>query len=221
MIGKIVITALLTPLTLLASSDSLTVQSSANSAVTRTQFRQVIASAHRVFSPYSAADNRKLEFYSDWNQDWAQAFARRWETDQVIIYGGIARIPGGTIDSFALIVCHELGHLYGATPYSDEHNRISTEGQADYWATSECWRKLAPELAVNNPLTVEERAQRAALIVTAFYASNRNIPAPRIETPDLTVVEETLRTHPEPQCRLDTYMAGLWNQPRPRCWFAD
>lgn len=218
MLAKSLLATLLVPLTAQATVDSFLVKAQSTSAVTRTQFRQTMATAHRLFAPLSAIDNRKLEFYSDWNQDWAQAFARRWETDQVIIYGGIARIANGTMDSFALIVCHELGHLYGGLPQGDTHNRISVEGQADYWATSYCWDKLAAEIPSTNP-DIKDRGVKAALVVTAFYAANRNIAAPKVSTPDLTEVESTVMTHPEPQCRLDTYLAGLESKPRPRCWF--
>lgn len=202
-----------------ATTDHLAVQRYSSGGITRTEFRQTLATAHRLFSPLAARDGRKLEFLTDWNQDWAQAFARRWDNDQVVIYGGIARIPRGTIDTFALFICHELGHLYGGTPYRDEHNRIAVEGQADWWATSECWNTLAADLPAR-PGSLEQRGVEAALIVTAFYAANRNIPAPAVETPDSTRVEKTLMTHPEPQCRLDTYIAGLLKNERPRCWWA-
>lgn len=187
-------------------------------SITRTEFLTTLSLARKIFSPLATVSNRRLEIFSDWNSNWTQSFARRWDTDQVLIYGGIARIPGGTQDSLALLICHELGHLYGGTPYSDISNLLSAEGQADWWATNYCWPRFAEQLPSTNP-DINDRALKAALVVTAFYAANRNIPAPQPNTPDATVVEETLLTHPEPQCRLDTYIAGLENAPRPSCWW--
>jgi hypothetical protein len=186
--------------------------------VTKADFSQTLRSFKRVFASYSEREGRELEFFSDWNEDWAQAFARRWETDQVIVYGGIARINGSTVDSFALILCHELGHLYAGEPFSDSHNRMAVEGQADWWATMECWEKIIPELPLREGSTTE-RGFVASLIVASFFAENRNLPAPRIETPDQTIVNVINRTHPEPQCRLDTFVAGLRQESRPLCWF--
>lgn len=186
--------------------------------VTATEFRATIQRFKRVFAPYAQREGRELEIFSDWREDWAQAFARRWETDQLIVYGGIARVAGSTVDSFALILCHELGHLYGGEPLNDVHNRIAVEGQADWWATRECWDQILPELPVRAG-TPQERGFVAALIVANFFAANRSLPAPSLETPDPTVVPATLRTHPEPQCRLDTFRAGLEGLERPLCWF--
>jgi hypothetical protein len=188
--------------------------------ITKSEFLTTLSLARKIFAPLAATNNRKLEIFSDWNSDWTQAFARRWDTDQILIYGGIARITAGTQDSLALLICHELGHLYGGIPYSDEHNQLSAEGQADWWATNYCWSRFSEQLPSTNPDS-KDRALRAALVVTAFYAKNRNIPAPLPNTPDSTVVEETVLTHPEPQCRLDTYLAGLINNPRPLCWWKE
>lgn len=189
-----------------------------SSAMTKTQFRSTVATARRLFSYLAENNGRRLEFFTDWDSDWAQAFARRWESDQILIHGGIARIPGGNVDSLALLICHELGHLYGGTPYSDSHNSLSAEGQADWWATKECWPVIAP--ALSSDVDIGGRGQRAALVATAFYAANRGLSAPKVSTPDPSEVGKTLLTHPEPQCRLDTYVAGLKGQERPRCWWA-
>lgn len=186
------------------------------SSISKRRFEEIINLFSREFSSFAQKDQRDLEFLTDYKDNWAQAFARRWETDQVIVYGGLSRIKDGTEDSFALALCHELGHLYGGTPYQDEHNRLSAEGQADYWATSVCWPKAA---IFFSPLNIEARGIQAALIFTSFFAANRHLPAPTLNTPDLTIQDRVLYEHPTPQCRLDTYLAGLKDKPRPLCWF--
>lgn len=196
--------------------------------LSKTSFRSIIRILHARFSPLSQQEGRKLEFFTDYDADWAQAFARRWETDQVHVYGGLAAIPNVTEDAFTLVVCHELGHLYGGEPFSDPNNRTSIEGQADYWAGQRCFKevvgdlpKLIPSKASLSICRNDEACARgldAALVLTAFYADNRSIPHPQLGTPDQNVVTEILKTHPEPQCRLDTYRAGLLGMRQPSCW---
>lgn len=188
-------------------------------AVSRDEFHAVIRVFEQEFARDAAELDRVFEIHHDWKQDWAQAFARRWETDHLVVYGGAARITGGTVDSFALILCHEVGHLYGGFPFSDVYNQISVEGQADYWATNVCWERIANDL----PNVVGDsvaRARVAAQILTHYFALTRGLPAPRPETPDLLEVARTTLTHPSPQCRLDTFLAGQRAAPRPLCWFA-
>lgn len=195
------------------------------------RFYAVVKVLQTHFQHLAEMNGRKLEFYTDYNSDWAQAFARRWDTDQIHVYGGISGMKGSSEDSMALVLCHELGHLYGERPYSDEHNQLSVEGQADYWSTLICFKQIVGKLSEKNPSASAlkycsdekacARAVDAGLVVTAFYADNRSISHPKIETPDLLRVETTLKTHPAPQCRLDTILAGLMNDSRPQCWFAD
>jgi hypothetical protein len=64
----------------------------------------------------------------------------------VKVYGGLARHPKTTPDSFTLVLCHELGHhLAGSPKWRWLFGRaiwISIEGQADYFATLKCAREL-------------------------------------------------------------------------------
>ncbi len=176
-------------------------------------FQRVITHLEKTFQPFAESSDRELEFMTDEDSDWAQAFARRWETDQVIVYGGVRFIKGMTEDALTLILCHELGHLYGGVPYSDDHNRLSSEGQADYWATSKCIPQAIP-----GPID-SSRMLAAIKVITAFYASNRGLPAPQLSTPDHTVTDRMIFDHPTPQCRFDTYWAGFHSKNRPLCWF--
>ena len=196
--------------------------------LSRERFRAIIRVMQTHFASYAARDGRILEFYTDYNSETSEGLARRWETDQVHVYGGLAGIPNVTEDSFALVLCHELGHLYGGEPFSNPYNRMSVEGQGDFWAASECFGKVMPDLpklipskASNEYCRGEEVCARgidAALVLTAFYADNRRLKHPRLDTPDLSIVSEILKTHPGPQCRLDTMRLGFIRGNRPECW---
>jgi hypothetical protein len=195
----------------------------------RKTFDRIITLFETTFSPLAAASGRQLEFMTDYDEDWVQAFARRWETDQVIVYGGTAAVNNGSEDTFALILCHETGHLYGGEPVSDPQNHLSVEGQADYWATQTCLPKLLSSLSERNPTASSikycngdkscARIVDAALALTAQFADNRNLPHPALTTPDETIVATLNYTHASPQCRLDTMMAGMKKLPQPRCWY--
>lgn len=195
----------------------------------RKTFDRIIKLFETTFSPLSEATGRKLEIMTDYDAEWAQAFARRWETDQVIVYGGVASLNKGTEDTLALILCHETGHLFGGEPVSDNHNRLSVEGQADYWATSVCFPDIISSLSNRVPSKESltycggevscARTIDASVILTAHFADNRGLPHPAIHTPDETIVDILNFTHPSPQCRLDTLIAGLKSSPRPQCWF--
>lgn len=178
------------------------------------RFNEIIRLFEIEFQPLAAQNGRKFEILSDYNEDWAQAFARRWETDHIIVYGGASALIGGTEDSFALLLCHETGHLYGGRPWGDDKNQLALEGQADFWSP-ECFKRIVSKLEPRSG----DRLTEAALVLTAFYADNRTIAHPRVDTHDESVVNETLKTHPEPQCRLDTILAGASGKSRPLCWF--
>jgi hypothetical protein len=77
---------------------------------------------------------------------------QRWG---VSIWGSSTDVPALTRDGFAIALCHELGHHFGGTPYKlDERGRTrwsSTEGQADYYATAVCAKRMLARLPA--PLT--------------------------------------------------------------------
>lgn len=176
----------------------------------RASFEAVIRSFDETFSPYAQERGYKLEIMADYNTTIVNAFARRWETDQLIVYGGIATIPHLTEDTLALVLCHELGHLYGGEPYRDEATKVSIEGQADYWATNVCFKLMAP-------VDTYARALAASAILTAYLSHDGKTPS--LATPDLSRAAATNMGHPGGQCRFDTMIAGILDQPRPCCWY--
>ena len=64
----------------------------------------------------------------------------------VNMYGGLARRPEVTPEGFALVLCHELGHAYGGTPYIFQQAQIAAEGQADYYGEQTCLKALLPHV---------------------------------------------------------------------------
>jgi hypothetical protein len=73
---------------------------------------------------------------------------------KVIVHSGLLKSPRLTADGLRMIICHELGHLFGGSPRShppfewdgpvasDGMSLMSSEGQADYYAGLVCFKKL-------------------------------------------------------------------------------
>ena len=209
--------------------------------ISKKVFNQELALMQKAFSPLAEARNEKLMIAPDWTaNDWANAMSRRWPPeDQIIVYSGLAYRKEISTDALALIVCHELGHLFGGEPLRDEYNQISNEGQADYWGTQACLQDAFKLFDYKDDSTIPRegivlfcenhseldsvfcvRALKAAERIGSFFAHNANKPEPKVETPDQSVVDQTIHTHNSPQCRLDTFVAGLLKLDRPRCWYS-
>jgi len=84
--------------------------------------------------------------------------------------------PRLNADTFAIILCHEIGHLYGGSPRKsqsfegtqpvaeDGFTFSTSEGQSDYFATAVCFRRLAHESA---PLVEIGKSQAVPALVQA------------------------------------------------------
>jgi hypothetical protein len=153
------------------------------------------------------------------------------------VYGGTAKHEMITPAAFTLIVCHEMGHLYGGKPFLYEKARLSAEGVADYFAVNSCLKDMIsqlPDILQANDFKDPEitrlcKGDQTCRIQLEAAVSSMNVTAdtlakkvPSLSTPDTTVVETTELDYPSTlQCRLDTYLAAAKGSPYPKCWFKD
>ena len=147
------------------------------------------------------------------------------------IYGGLARFSPVTEDAFKLILCHEMGHLIGGAPTWKPFNDASSEGQADYFATLKCFRRIHLNSTIQKPTI---RIHPTALVKCDQYhqsdfdknlcykstlaqeSLSRTIKelANLADLPDFDTKDPYVRMftifngYPNPQCRLDTMFAG-------------
>ena len=190
-----------------------------NPVISKRAFKNFIKAMESEFQFLATEKSERLVTYAGWTDPTADhATARRWETAQVLIFRGMAHRKEINLDALALIVCHEIGHLYGGHPLKREHDYIAAEGQADYFASQFCLKRALEIISTEN---IEERKLEAINAVGLFLARNWGHKKPSLSTPDLSVVEKTYLEHPTPQCRFDTYMAGINNKSRPSCWYKD
>mgnify|MGYP001027046976 CR=1 FL=1 len=204
--------------------------------LTEEQFNAVIDTYETIYTPIIAGMGAKLDIKRKWTDATVNASAQRSGSTWVVnMYGGLARHATITADGFALVVCHEIGHHLGGAPkvkgFLGMNAWASNEGQSDYFATLKCLRQgfladdnVAIVAAMNVPALLSEKcgeqftdeSERAICIrggmagvsVAGLFASMRNQPEGKFETPDANVVSRTNDSHPAHQCRLDTYFQG-------------
>lgn len=190
--------------------NQLSIQPSAKGGIDQAQFNMAIALIERVYTPIVRKAGGNLRIHKLWSNPTVNATAyRTGSTWHVDAFGGLARFPGMTYGAFLVVMCHEVGHHIGGSPrYDRDTDWASVEGQADYFATRYCMRKLGLK---------SDRAGLAVATVMAKLGGEARLPRP--DTPDTSIVNRTYESHPKAQCRLDTYRRGVRDQDRPLCWF--
>ncbi|MFA6236375.1 MAG: hypothetical protein WC635_03520 [Bacteriovorax sp.] len=238
--------------------------------LSKDEFENAISSAMQIMGPeIKKSLNKNLIIEKKWDDGTVDAFATRDDQNNpvIVMNGGLARHPQMTRDAFLLFICHELGHHMGGAPKilrgtSGLRSWSSAEGQADYFATSKCLPQFfktgidvktfdTDQDSTNFKAALAKcrdngcvRATLAALSASRIFSSLvSGMPEPKLTTSDLTKVSQTLYKHPNPQCRLDTYLAGANceltpdipfdnfdpkvracikdNETRPFCWFRE
>lgn len=201
------------------------------------QFKALLNQIQSSYTDVVKFHGGTLAIAGDWKSEKLNAGATQlmnfW---RVVISGALARRPELTPDGFTLIVCHELGHHLGGYSFSHPVNPIlgvwaANEGQADYFATQVCARKLwnnekeknasfrsqASDFVKNRCDTAWNtqedrdacyRISVASQSVAATMAALMNKPMPSFETPDPARVDATSDNHPAVQCRMDTSFQG-------------
>lgn len=183
--------------------------------------------------------NAELLITVDSSSDRVNAYASRVEEKNLWLITfkiGLLRHPKLTSDIYTAILCHEMGHHLGGAPKKAEDSWVSAEGQADYFATNDCLKKMLrnKKLFDFNHLKLPQKLQTKcellfptaddALICKKSIAigleassfvrkmsqgrRQRRLSRPSLTKRDPGVVSSTYMQHPAPQCRLDTYIEG-------------
>ncbi len=131
--------------------------------ITKAEFDQVLDEFEAVMNlEVSRVDAARLVVERKWETADVNAMAYQSGIYRyIVMYGGLARHPDVTVDAFRLVACHELGHHLGGAPkkvggFWGGAAWASNEGQADYYASLKCFRRLVIEgqklnLAVAGP----------------------------------------------------------------------
>ncbi len=208
--------------------------------MTQQEFNEVIDKAEAYYAPIIQSHGGRLVVNRKWDDDTLNASASQFfGTWNVNMYGGLARHPEMTLDGFAMVLCHELGHHLAGFTFRKGFGGFggtwaANEGQSDYFAAHSCSRELwKDETDINATFrgqVPEQVAQRCDQVWSTTeeqdlcYRINaggeslsRVLSAladdpefPTFETPDSNKVNKIDDSHPRAQCRLDTtYAASL------------
>ncbi len=126
------------------------------------------------------------------------------------------------------IICHEFGHILGGTPLRKQKPgfpfETSIEGQSDYFAATKCLKRLYSNPALNRKAVakipskiqkiIKNRGCRTNQCIRIVYESFETLkiiyPESKLylDKKDPRRVTYTKGSHPNAQCRLDTFLAG-------------
>ena len=202
--------------------------------IEKAEFDTVLDQVSTIYSSEISRFGGTLKIIRKWTDGTVNALARREGSNFVIeMFGGLARHSAITKDAFTLVACHEIGHHIGGAPVYNDASMgwASTEGQSDYFATAKCLRKvfqkednqqIVEQMKIDptvqrecnqkhsdpNEQAICKRISMAGLSGASMFAVIQNQPMPKFDTPDPAVVGQTYESHPQYQCRLDTYFNG-------------
>ncbi len=219
---------------------SMLITASTFASISKGKAGSIIAEVIENYSTELVDSGLELEVDLRWDSEVInQGVTRKGYKARLTVHGGIARKAEMTADAFALVVCHEVGHLIGGAPSVKPSNKFGSEGQSDYFASSQCIKRYLKNkdnklfLADKNiPKTLSskcsssfnDRDEQDVCLRTglAILAESHiyHIGGLNFENPSQLKVEYTIyNDYPNGQCRVDTQLAGALNQERPRCWF--
>jgi len=225
--------------------------------VTRPEFEIVKSAILKAYEELKPSDNEYLFInpvvegvnMSWWDITPPNASYVRYDQEGIVehriyLFGGFARFAGMTPDGIALTACHEVGHGIAGGPFKDtsDYSNVptTTEGQADYFATSICLPVVFKYLKALRPLKdnktysklCKQQTKHDTITCLRLMASLESDIAllkylghtASFDTFSTNVQEQintSVRYYPDSQCRLDTMINGIIGLERPECWFPD
>lgn len=111
-------------------------------------FNKIIDLGYQLYAPVAQRWGERLVIQKLWNNSDvnAQAYRDGRGYAEVAMFGGMARRSEVNKYSFALVLCHELSHLYSGKPYLDQGLMVSAEGQSDWGGAGWCLRNITEKL---------------------------------------------------------------------------
>lgn len=183
------------------------IEASQRSGIVKSEFDRVLDQVESKFAPIFRAKGYRLKIIRSWSNGTVNAQA--WwsgSTCNVEMFGGLARFPGISAGAVRQVALHEVGHCIGGPPFYSGFD-MSCEGQADYWSTAFGCRTLGVG------------CRNSSLNLSKSFARMSGEALPWRPGPGRSPVSRTYCEHPDADCRLKTYDAGIVRGQRPGCWF--
>ncbi len=205
-----------------------------SNSMTKARFDQAIQSVQTAMQPLLNALGTHVSIRNKWDSPIVNAYAAEGYVD---MHGGMARHREMTFGGLLITLCHEFGHTLGMSP-KYPGRKLSSEGQADYFATLDCMRRvyksfpaLLPQNVSGIPQLYQDHCRynfyydptglKICLASLKASVSMANVvhavanpyfgyfSKPSLNKQDPSVVSSTvISTHPQAQCRLDTMARG-------------
>jgi hypothetical protein len=203
--------------------------------MTKEQYDRALDLVEEIYSPIFSELGRELIISRKWEDGTVNAYANRiGKKNYIHMFGGLARHRLMTIDGFAMVACHEMGHHIAGRP----NTRVlffkmwaSNEGQSDYFAALKCMRKFfevkddlwseeyeinpfaATACESNHKDDLDIQVCKRNVMAGLSLANVLNVIGGKpveisLESPDPKEVRKTYNKHPKAQCRLDTTFQG-------------
>ena len=216
------------------------------STVTKKSFNTIPKLIHTQHSEDFARKKIKVDVNLFWDKPWFTAWAQQHSQNKFSInfWGGVTRIPGMNDNGLALFACHEIAHIIGGEPHSKikDFKWSSSEGQADYFATSICLKKYFTNQFSQGKLsfplvhqTLYKKCEKkyskskdliiclsimdaieAQASVYEYIAVNNRVSFHKeinFLEKSLAVNETNYNSYPTNQCRIETLIAGNFCSP--------
>ena len=194
------------------------------SHISQNDFEAVLTKVEAYYKPLiEKVHGKTLLVTRDWEDSTVNAYATQYgDTWEIHMYGGLARRPEITADAFMMVACHEMGHHLAGWPFT---SWAANEGQSDYFSTLSCARALmkdAPdqrafaEIPTYPKKLCDEAWRKKAdrLLCYRIALAGKSLAdllsggKADFHTPSKKEVKRTTNSHPDGQCRLDTYLSG-------------
>lgn len=196
----------------------------------------IISHANSLYQPVSwATFGKPINFEISEDQSAGASADHQFQELKVVVNSGLLSSPRLTPDGLRMIICHELGHLFGGAPRKniqmewegpvahDGMSFLSSEGQADYYAGLSCFKEMIKLAEGDNIIPAnmarigpnlkakcgdDQLCLRGALAGVDFLNLNYDFPI-SCEVKDEEETPVLIRdSYPGRQCRLDTIVSA-------------
>lgn len=202
----------------------ITPEMAPNSPVKIFDFYSIPAQVISLFNKELKKVNDPLLLDAQWESPYFGAGISYYNDQfRMMILGGTTRIDGMSLDAYAAIVCHELGHIIGGAPLQTITGAewSSSEGQADFFAASVCLPRYFASLGEKNISARVEKAGFEMMNSLRHFDSNSEGEARKLirHAVNVTKTKETLiNVYPTIQCRYENFRNPV---KRASCWFKE
>ena len=193
-----------------------------NSQIDIVKFYTTPAQILQLFKTELAQKPYPIVLNAEWESPFFGAGVSLYENNfRLMILGGTTRIAGLTPDAYAAIVCHELGHVIGGSPFQTIQfaEWSSAEGQSDFFAANICLPRYFRSLNETED-KISARIEEAgySMIKSFSQAIKEGDGFIRFKADTTKTTATLINTYPSLQCRYENFRNP---SVRPGCWFRD